>query len=298
MRLILLLVALALPAGLMASCGSEDIESSVNVAEAAAATRDAETARIKMTMEVQGAGTPIPMEFTGEGVTGTREPQMDVTFDFGPLLAAFGGGPDGKTRMIFKDGDVFVDPPPIKGFELPGGATWVTADVAEIAEAAGIDVGGLGELMRMTPEQQLAGLEAAGSIEKVGEEEIDGANTTHLKGTVKFDDYLRALPAEKRARIEKLIDQVEALPGGESVRRDLDRPTPVELWVDDDSRIRRIKQETKVPAQQGVPGGSFAMTMDYSDFGTELNIDPPEGDEVWDATARIKKSVPPAPPAP
>jgi hypothetical protein len=298
MRLILLLAALALPAGLMTSCGSDDIESSVSVADAAAATRDAETARVKLTMEVQGAGSPIPIEVTGEGVTAMGEPNMDVTFDFGPLLAALGGGSDGKARVVVDGGDVFVDPPALKGANLPGGATWVTADLAEIAKAAGIDVGGLGELVRVTPEQQLAGLEAAGSVEKVGEEEIDGETTTHLKGTVKFADYLRTLPADRRARVQKLIDQVEALPGGGDVTKELDKPTPIELWVDGDDRVRRIKQDTKVPAQQGVPAGEFKMTMDYSDFGTPLDIDRPEGDEVWDATAQIKQAVPPAPPAP
>ena len=80
----------------MTSCGSEDIESSVIVADAAAATRDAETARVKMTMEVEGAGSPIPIEITGEGVTAMGDPNMDVTFDFGPLLAALGGGSDGR----------------------------------------------------------------------------------------------------------------------------------------------------------------------------------------------------------
>ena len=97
--------------------------------------------------------------------------------------------------------------------------------------------------------------------------------------------------------MQKLIDQVAALPGGGDVTKELDKPSPIELWVDGDDRVRRIKQDTKVPAQQGVPAGAFKMTMDYSDFGTPLDIDRPEGDEVWDATAQIKKALPPAPPA-
>jgi hypothetical protein len=291
MRLILLVVALALPAGLLAGCGSEDL-GSVSAADAAAATREAETARMRMTLELEGAGVPQPIKVTAEGVTATERVEMDVTFDFGPFLEAFGQSGDGKTRILVGGGDVLVDPPQLPGLSLPGGATWVTADLAEIAKAVGIDPGGMGELMRISTEQQLNALDAAGSVKKVGDEEIDGESTVHLKGTVKFSDYLAALPAERRARVEKLIDQLEALPGGDQIEKDLNRPTPIELWVDGNDRIRRLRQDASLPAQQGLPGGSFKMTIDYSDFGTALDIDKPDGDEVWDATDRITKSLP------
>ncbi|HEV2814767.1 MAG TPA: hypothetical protein VGW10_16040 [Solirubrobacteraceae bacterium] len=291
MRLILLLAALALPAGLVSGCGSEDL-GSVSAAEAAAATRDAETARIELTMAIKGGGFPQPVEITAEGVTATKGLETDVTIDFGPVLESFGAGGDGKTRVLSDGRDVFVDPPAVEGLDLPGGATWVTADLAEVAEAAGIDVAGLGELMRVSTEQQLASLEAANAVEKVGEEEIDGEDTVRMKGTVTFDDYFRSLSPQRRARVQKLIDQIAALPGGGDVRKELDRPTPIELWVDGDDRVRRIRQESRIPAQQGVPAGSFVMTMDYTDFGTDLDIDRPEGDEVWDATEQLKKLLP------
>jgi hypothetical protein len=296
MRLILLLSVLALvalPAGLVAGCGSEDLDP-VSVADAAAATREAESAKIRMSMEIEGAGLPQPVKLTAEGVTAITGLTMDVTFDFGPMLESFGAGAggDGRTRIVAEGGDVFVDPPDLQGMELPDGASWVTADLAKLARAAGLDVGGLAEFMRITPQQQLDGLAAAGSVEKVGEEEIDGEPTTHLEGDVKFDDYLRALPAERRARLDRVIEQIAALPGGDQIRKDLNTPTPVELWVDGESRIRRMKQSSRLPAQQGVPAGSFAMTIDFSDFGTALDIERPGGGDVFDATDLLEQQIP------
>jgi hypothetical protein len=290
-RPLALLAALAalVPAGaLAAGCGSDEL-TSVSAAEAATSTRDAETARTTMTMKMSGMGLPLPMTIKGEGVTSTSEPRMDVTIDFGPFLQAFGGAGDGKTRMLLDGGTFFVDPPAIPNLELPGGAQWITADLTEALDAMGIDAAGFGELMRISPEQQVAALEAAGSVKRVGEEEIGGVKTAHLRGTVKLEDYLGALPADRRKKAEQAIEELSKLPGGQD--QDFDRPTPVDMWVDEDQLVRRISSKASMPAQNGVPGGSMEIRMDFKDFGTKLDVRPPADGDVWDATDTITKAL-------
>ena len=89
----------------------------------------------------------------------------------------------------------------------------MTADLGRVLTSLGVDAGGLAELMRLSPQQQFDALEAAGSVEKVGEEEIGGVKTAHLRGTVKLSDFLNALPADRRRRAERAIRQLERLPG-------------------------------------------------------------------------------------
>ena len=288
-RLLLALVAalMTLTASVAAvGCGSDDLPS-VTAADAAAATREAETARIAMNVRMSGMGLPAPMSIKARGVSAMAAPRMDMTMDFGPILKSFGADADGRTRMVLDGGRLLVDPPSLPGVELPGGATWVTADLGEVLETLGVDVRGLSELMRLGPEQQIAAVKAAGSVKTVGEEEIDGVRTTHLRGSVKLSDYLKGLPADRRRRAQDAIRQLDKLPGGDT--QSFDEPTPTDLWVDEDKRLRRMTQSSTLPAQQGLPGGKMTITLDLSDFGTKLDLPKPAGGDVYDATDDLTK---------
>ena len=289
-RPLALLAALAalVPAGAVAAgCGDDEL-SSVTADEAAASTRQAETARTTMTMKISGMGAPMPVSVRAQGVTSLSEPRMDMTFDFGQMAQAL-GAQDGKVRVLLDGGDVFVKPPSIQGSELPGGASWITADIGQALKAMGIDASGFGELMRISPEQQMAALKAAGSVKNVGKETIDGVETAHLRGTVKLADYLGALPPERRERAQNALKGLEKLPGAEG--QEFDAPTPIDMWVDEDKLVRRMSSKAPIPAQNGVAGGAFEMTMNFKDFGTKLAIaEPPSGD-VWDATDQIVKAL-------
>ena len=285
-RPLALLAALAalVPAGAVAAgCGDDEL-SSVSADEAAASTRQAETARTTMAMKISGMGVPMPVNVRAEGVTSMSEPRMDVTFDFGQLAQAIGAG-DGKVRMLLDGGDVFVKPPAIQGAELPGGASWITADMGKALESMGIQASGFGELMRISPEQQIAALKAAGSVKNVGKETIDGVETAHLRGTVKLSDYLSALPPERRVRAQEALQELEKLPDAQG--QELDAPTPIDMWIDEDNLVRRMSSKATIPAQNGVAEGAFEMTMNFEDFGTKLEVAKPASGDVWDATDRI-----------
>jgi hypothetical protein len=283
------LAALVPSAALAVGCGDSSEEFTVSAAQAAEATRAANAAKITLTATISGAGLPVPMTVKGQGVTATGEPKMDLTFDLGSLLALAGAPGDGRTRVLLDGSRVFVDPPAVKNLKLPGGATWVTADIGKVLGALGVDATGFGELLRISPDQQLGALKAAGSVKEVGREQIDGEQTVHLRGTVKPSDYLAALPADRRAAAEKALKELEKLPGAS--KDSLDQTTPVDMWVGEDKLLRRMIQKTTIPAQRGVPQSTMQVRMDLRDYGTKLDVAAPPKAEVYDATDDLERAL-------
>jgi hypothetical protein len=281
---VLSLIALLASSVVAIGCGSDDL-SSESVAEAAEKTRDEGTAKIAFTIRASGLDLPQEMTVRGSGITALDELTMDVTMDLGPLLANAGVEGDGETRIIVLARDVYVRIPSVDGFELPGGKTWVAANVPQILGRMGIDAEGLGALITVTPSSWLRALGQADKLEQVGEKEIDGAATTHYRGKLTLEDSLAALPADRRKRAKKAVDELLAQAG------EKDTATPTDIWVDEDGRIRRMTQRTKIPAQDGTPPGEMTMTFDYSDFGTELSIGAPKPDETFDATQALGEAA-------
>lgn len=281
-----LIVCLCLVPLALVACGDDEKEFSVSAAEAAKATLAKESAKVKLTQEIQGGGIPVPISMKAEGVTSMGDsPKLDLTFDLASLLSLAGApsGTDGKLRVLYTDGKVYVDPPAIEQVKLPDGATWVTADLGEIVKAMGVDASAFGEFMRITPDQQLKGLEAAGDLKKVGEEKIGGVDTTHYTASIKLSDYIAQLEGEQKANAEKALKELEKLAGPEASKQ-LDKPQKVDFWLDGDNLMRRMVQTIETPAQQGVPAIKIKQTMDLSDYGTKVDVTPPAKDETYDAT--------------
>jgi hypothetical protein len=267
---------------LAAGCGADDLSPEA-VADAAEATQQEGSAKVDMTVSVSGFGLPVPLSIEGKGTSALDAPRLDVTFDLGPILGLAGQSGDGATRVVALGKDVYVRPPAVEGLDLPSGARWVGLDLAETVRALGVDPEGIGALFNADPAAQLDAVTSAKGVEKVGEETIDGVETTHFRGEVRLKDLVAALPPERRAKAQQAIDQLLAgVPGG-------DAPQPIEIWIDDENRIRRMKQQAKVPAQQGLPEGRADVIVDYSDFGVPLDVQAPPDDETFDATKSLTR---------
>jgi hypothetical protein len=281
---LLLSVVAALAGGAVAGCGASDADPAA-VANAAERTRDAQTARVDLRMTAKGFGLPTALDVTGDGTTSLDSARMALELELGPVLALAGAQGDGTTKLLVRGGDLFVDPPQVEGLELPDGATWVKVDLARLVEAAGADAEALGEIMTVDPAKQLEALRSAKGVEEVGTEEIDGAETTHLRGEVRFSDFAKTLPPDRR---EKALEAMRRLAKGQP---GADAPAPVDVWIDDQDRIRRMTQKGKVPGQPGVPAGEFAITMQFTDFGAPLDVEAPAKDDVFDATSALTDAV-------
>ncbi|HEX6388657.1 MAG TPA: hypothetical protein VFZ89_04410, partial [Solirubrobacteraceae bacterium] len=122
-------------------------------------------------------------------------------------------------------------------------------------------------------------LRAAGKLDPVGSETIDGAKTTHLRGSVRLADQLRLLPAKSRAAAR---DAVKRIAGKQA-----NAPQPVEVWIDEDNIVRRERAVITIPAHVLLRKGTITVQIDYSDFGTPLATDLPAAADTFDATTML-----------
>ena len=283
-RILSLLAVPALLGSALASCGGEGTAlPEVDVARAADATAKKGTARMALSMRMSGLGLPDEIELSARGVTSLDTPRADFTMDFENLFTVGGQSWGDTTMKVRLDGAaLFVDPPRIPGLTIPGGDGWIALDLRRVSDAVGIDPDAAGALFTIDPASQLRALREAGSLEEIGTEEVGGAETTHLKGAYSMDDVVAALPAERRDEVREALEQVEELAPG-SVRTGDD--LPVELWVDGDSVVRRMRTSSPLPAQGGTPAGTFDMTYQLSDFGAALDVTRPAG--ATDLTDRL-----------
>jgi len=96
-----------------------------------------------------------------------------------------------------------------------------------------------------SPEKLLAMLRAASrETERIGEEDVRGESTVRYRLMVNCEEaQLAGCPSDT---------------------------APVEVWIDDDGLVRRISVED---------GGSTA-TIEFFDFGVEVDVEPPPADQV------------------
>jgi len=293
-RLLPLVVAAAVaPAALLsAGCGAADTAekvAGVDTAQAAETTAAQGTAKIALTIRVSGAGLPKPVTVTAQGATALKEPKLDLTMNVGEVLGAVGmpSLAGGEIRFKVDGGNLYVKPPTIPGLTIPGGKSWVHLDLPALAKTMGIDAGGLAAASNVDPAAQLRTLADAANLEKVGTEKIDGTETTHFKGTITAQTSLKALPADARAKAEKSLERLEKRPGG---REMLKRPAPVELWIDGDNVVRRLRMKQRVPAERaGKTPGTMVMDYRLSDFGAKVDTSPPPASDTWEATDLLSK---------
>jgi hypothetical protein len=283
---LLSLTAALLAAGALSGCGAGDADPA-SVASAAEVTRKAQSARVDLRVSATGFGLPGGVTITGDGTTSLDSAEMDLDVDLAPALRLAGVDGDGPAKLVVRDGDVYVDPPRVDGVRLPGGASWLKVDLAKVVRAAGADPQALGEIATVDPATQLDVLRSAKGVEELGSERVAGVETTHLRGEVRLSDYAATLPAERRARALEAIEQLSSSPAG----TDADAPTPFDVWVDADDRIRRMTQTGKVPGQPGVPAGTFDITLELSDFGARLAGDAPARGDVYDASDLITRAA-------
>jgi len=156
---------------------------------------------------------------------------------------------------------------------LPGGAKWMALDLDLGQETEGAVPGNpdaMGELELLET--------ATDDVRKLDKAQVHGVPTTHYRGTIGVDteaERLRGLDAEKLAG--RFEDEAQ--------------PTTVDAWIDEKGLMRRMKIVHTQP-QVGAEGtAAVEMQMDFTDFGSEPEIDVPDSDEVFDATALTEEAL-------
>jgi hypothetical protein len=252
-------------AGILASAGSE--------------TAEAGSSRVAFTIATEIPGVQEePVEFTGEGAFDYAERTGSATFDFGELFASLGlPAADDPIQAIFDGPVIYLNFPLLAAF-LPDAKPWIKLDPATLGEQQGLDLGQLQQLGQGDPSQLLDYLKATtAGVEEVGTEEVGGVETTHYRGTIQLDRVAEQVPPEQREQAEAAIDRLIEQTGATEI--------PVDAWVDGDGLVRRL--EYSYSAEVQVPGSdpqkvASVVTMEFSDFGTAVDVEPPPADQVTD----------------
>lgn len=137
---------------------------------------------------------------------------------------------------------------------LPNGAKWMKLDLSlgddqETPVPASVDVKG-----------ELALLEGADDVQKLGKEDVRGVPTTHYRGTIATADEEGS-------------------------------PFHVEAWIDADKVVRRMRLVHSEPSDKGDGTTTIDMRMDFIDLGLEPKIEVPDPSEVFDATAMAEAAT-------
>lgn len=224
------------------------------------------TARLAVTTEIRGlAGNEEPLLAEGEGFVDFDGRRSSLVLDLASLLEAIGlpalGG-EVETRSI---GDDRWLRSPFFNSVLGVQTEWLLLDVT--GTDAGEALGQLDALTGSDPSDQLrlvAGVDP-GSVEEVGEEDVRGTGTTRYTATLDPQAALDAVPAADRERLAPVAEQLGTV------------PVDVELWIDDQGRIRRLTSNVPLPPAAG--GGNAAAQLDLFDFGVGVDVAaPPDGD--------------------
>jgi predicted small lipoprotein YifL len=259
MRALLALLVLAL--GLTA-CGSQTAAEAPPqdvLAVAASKTTDAGTYKAEIVSSIEAAGQSMEMTGTGEFDSDAQRGRASYT--------ASVAGQDFDLDAVFAFPDMYMRFPVGLLPGLPVGKSWVKLNLEKLGRQAGFDFGQLMQAGQSDPSQGLQFLRGMTNIQAVGEEDVRGVPTTHYTGVVDLESLAKKDPSLKGS-----IDQLVAQTGLGRI--------PVEVWVDDENFVSRMKQSFE-GATFG-PGMQLDMTMttELYDFGADVNVEVPAPDEV------------------
>lgn len=272
-------VAVVLACVALASCGEDDPsegrkpsaaeragspgareEGTQDVRTAYQKTQDAESARMTMRVRTSAAGKSVTAH--GRGAIDFQDGESSMTVR--------AGGQTIEQRVV--DQVLYQKLPAGQTKQVPGNKPWISIDLEKVASQ-----GGGGSDQRIGDPAESAAF-AKGitdkDVQKVGTTTIDGVNTTRYRVTV----------------------DVTKVPNGASLRRQVGSTVPMNLWVDDDGRIRRqqVDMTVKEPVGKGSSAAGAAteqakvhMLIEYADFGADVEADKPPASQTADMTDKV-----------
>jgi hypothetical protein len=261
-------LAIAALAAVSAGCGggTGSALSLDPVASAATKTQQAGAARIRMALSLSSpllrGGKTVDVHGTG-AIDGTSS---EFNFTMGSLGSM-------KEILLEQHGDyvLYMQMPQLTA-HLPAGKHWIELDVSKLGKASGLDLSTLMSGSQFQPSDVLSMLKGEGAkVRNLGAATVGGTATTHYRITI---DPAKALQA-KGLTSPLLAGAMATLPAS----------IPADVWIGKDGLVRRVQLAL------GVAQGRMAMTMDLSDYGTDVAIAAPPSSDVFDATQLAQRGM-------
>jgi hypothetical protein len=260
--LLALLMACAITA-----CGGDAVALDP-VAAAATKTGAADSMRIEMSMTTvspEFGSKPVTFKTKGIAARGRSAMTMQMPAVEGVELGEF------EVRAI---GSVMYMRMPFLQVAAPQLKPWIKVDLSEIGKGLGINLDELVQLSNQTdPTRALDYLRAAGKVQKLGDATVRGVKTTRYKGVIDLERYAKQLEQKGGGKAAaSSIRKVIELSGATTM--------PIELWIDEDSLVRRMVWKQTVSAGAGQAPTTVKATMDLSDYGVDVHVVTPPASQT------------------
>ena len=235
----------------------------------------------KTTFEMTMTGPPVDPEGTGDPAPMTMTMTGRGALDFSGKASTMTMRMPGMGAMQMRQvGNVaYMKMPDEFAAQMPGARPWIKMDLDEMYGQSGAGLGQMQGGAASDPTRQLEYLRGVSdSVEKVGTEKVRGVQTTRYAATLDMQKAAADMGGEARKAYEDMLRQTGT------------RKVPVEVWIDDENRVRRyaMNMNTKVPQNaNGAPqGGRMRMQMvaEYHDFGTAVDVQAPPPSQTMDGS--------------
>lgn len=202
---------------------------------------------------------------SGEGVsTADGASQVTLTIEGAGAQVPGQEGPL-EIETIFVDGVIYQ--------RIPGFAEQLGTDAEWFSIDAEAQIPGIAELIEQAesadPTQSFDLLQQVADVEEVGTEEINGVSTTHYRA---------------QARLGDLLEQGGIDPNTLGASADVDQQVPIDVWLDDEGRVRQLTQDVEVE------GIATTTTIEILEYGVDAEISPPPADNTADLAELIEQA--------
>ena len=232
-------------------------------------------------MDPDDSGRSAPMTMTGEGVIDFSGGASSMTMNMMGM---------GNLEMRQVGNLVYMRMPEEFRAQMPEAKPWIEMDLDAMyeeqygANPAQMQGGAMGD-----PTRQLEYLRGVSdSVEKVGTEKVRGVQTTRYEVIVDLRKGVAGQDAEVRKAQEEIIKQLDT------------SKLPMEVWIDDQNRVRRYAMDMEVPitdnaSASGMPENGEVRTSivaEYYDFGTPVDVQAPPEDQTTDGSKMFPQQQP------
>jgi hypothetical protein len=271
MRRLTAIIITSLLLALAAGCGGSSASPVDIVTKAPDATISESTAKVMMSLVVAGPDLP-EVTTTGEGAVDFAGKASSMTLDMSDTLRQMGiSGDAAKFQMLSTGTTLYMRSPLLdQGAGLAAGK-WLKLDLNELTKLQGVDLSQLQQAGNNDPRQGLAFLEGVteDGVEEIGHEDVRGTGTTHYQANIDLEKAV--------ARSGSVID-------ADAFKRFVDslgtKNVQVQVWIDGDNRVRRIRIPMPVPYKADT--AKVTITMEYFDFGAPVDVTPPPASDTVD----------------
>jgi hypothetical protein len=185
--------------------------------------------------------------------------------------------------MVLDNGVLYMKLPAAGGTALHVTTPWISLNLTTIAQSKlGASYAQLVSDGQQGPTQSLAVLQSASSsgIHKVGTATLYSVHTTEYQTTL---DLNKVASASGKPALAPAMQQLETQDHVSSI--------PLEVWLDNQKRVRRLVEDVKIPAASSHKAVSAKVTVNMTAFDVPVTVTPPPAGQVTDVTSQAVSSA-------